>query len=95
MQRIYTGPNYPKLGLYTYAIYLEDESGSKFPANVAAALKANPGLERHFTNFETFSGGIPPGAPVAQAPGGAAKTSPRRNPIRRKSSSIFTIIGRK
>jgi hypothetical protein len=93
MQRIYTGPNFPKLGLYTYDRFLEDEEGNKFPSNIAAALKANPGLEHHFIDFELFAGGPPPGTPQL-VPGGITRTQQRGTPIKNRSSS-FIIIGKK
>lgn len=93
MQRIYTGPNIPKLGLSTNRIYLEDEQGNKYPPSIVAALKANPGLERFMIDFETFAGGKPPGAPQS-APRGATSIQPRGTPIRKKPGSFITV-GRK
>ena len=84
---IYTGPNIPRLGLATYHIYLDE-----FPPNIAAALKANPGLQRHFKDFEVFASGRPPGAPDPRGP--AISPATRGTPIKKKSSS-FVTIGRK
>jgi len=84
---IYTGPNIPKLGLATYHIYL-----GEFPPNIAAALKANPGLQRHFKDFELFASGRPPGAPDLRGP--SVPFAVRGTPIKKKSGSFITI-GRK
>jgi hypothetical protein len=81
---IYLGPNNPKLGLATYQIYL-----GEFPPNVASALKANPGLQRHFIDFETFANQRPPGAPPLRT--AAASPAIRGTPIKKKSGSFITI----
>lgn len=92
MQRIYTGPNFPKLGLYTYDRFLEDPSGERFPANVVAALKTNPGLEHYFEDFDKFAAGTPPGTPQPVSGGGFKAF--RGTPIKNRSSG-FTVIGKR
>jgi len=84
VRTIYTGPNNPRLGLATYHIYLE-----QFPENVLAAIKANPGLKRHFVDFEAFVAGRPPGAP----PLGEKASVPavRGTPIKTRGSGFIQI----